>query len=81
MMLALLALVLIPPTAALGTPIDPFFSASPLVRIWMISSGGTNPLPPAAWAPGLVTAVVAVLVWMLAGRISGPALADPDRLR
>ena len=80
-MLALLALVVIPPIVALGTPIDPIFSASPLVRIWVLASGGPAPLPPAAWVAGLVTAVVAVLVWMIAGRISGTALADPDGLR
>ena len=80
-MLGLVGLVVIPPITALGSPVDPIFSASPLVRIWVIASGGPSPLPSDAWVAGLITAVVALSVWMLAARISGSALADPDGLR
>ena len=80
-MLALVGVVLIPPVLAMGTPIDPILSPSPLVRIWVIASGGPGPLPPTAWAGALVTGVVALSLWLLAGRISGLALADPDGLR
>ena len=81
MMLGLVLLVMVPPVLALGLPLDPLFSASPLVRIWTISSGGPSPLPPLAWSGSLATSVVALSVWMLAHRISGSALADPDGLR
>ena len=80
-MLALVVVVLIPPILAMGTPIDPILSPSPLVRIWVTASGGPGPLPPNAWAGALVTGVGALSLWLLAGRISGSALADPDGLR
>ena len=80
-MTALLVLVVAPPVVALGTPIDPLLSPSPIVRIWMFASGGPSPLPPAAWAPALTTMVVALAVWLVASRVSRSALADPDGLR
>ena len=80
-MLAMVALAVVPPIVSLSIPIDPALSPSPIVRIWAIASGGPGPVAPGAWSVGLVTAAVALLAWVLAGRISGRELADPDGLR
>lgn len=80
-MLALVALIVVPAMIALGMPIDPLFSPSPIVRAWAITSEGPGPLQPAVWSGALATALVGAMAWILASGISRPELADPDGLR
>lgn len=80
-MIALITLVVVPPIVALGLPIDPSFSPSPLVRIWSITSGGPAPLEPAAWSGALATVVAGLVLWVLANRLSRSKLADHHGLR
>lgn len=80
-MIGLVILILAPAVVALGTPIDPLLSPSPLVRIWSIASGGPAPLAPAAWSGAAVTITVGLVLWLVANRSYRSALADSSGLR
>ncbi|MCP4833169.1 MAG: hypothetical protein GY895_00250 [Phycisphaera sp.] len=80
-MIAVMILLVAPAVVALGTPIEPSLSPSPLVRIWSIASGGPAPLAPAAWSGAAVTVTVGLVLWLVANRIQRSTLADSSGLR